>query len=167
MGKKTGRMEETDMKFAYGSSRKGDVAEALRHITEPAALLFSVANEEMLADRFESEEIIRLQLREYHYLDMGRSYIRINDDLHAWKREGDTYVLFLEKEGIYDVQFHFFDMNGKEYIQTAEITKEYKNKEKWAKKAIINVAKSGKFSSDRTIQQYADEIWNLKPLEIK
>ncbi len=87
------------------------------------------ANEEMLADRFESEEIIRLQLREYHYLDMGRSYIRINDDLHAWKREGDTYVLFLEKEGIYDVQFHFFDMNGKEYIQTAEITKEYKNKE--------------------------------------
>ena len=48
-----------------------------------------------------------------------------------------------------------------------EVDKAYKNKEKWAKKAIINVAKSGKFSSDRTIQQYADEIWNLKPLEIK
>ena len=32
--------------------------------------------------------------------------------------------------------------------------------------AIINVAKSGKFSSDRTIKEYADEIWNLKPCEI-
>ena len=49
----------------------------------------------------------------------------------------------------------------------AEVDKVYKNKEEWAKKAIINVAKSGKFSSDRTIQQYADEIWNLKPLKIE
>jgi len=53
--------------------------------------------------------------------------------------------------------------NGKFYWSD----KVYKNKEEWAKKAIINVAKSGKFSSDRTIQQYADEIWNLKPLKIE
>ncbi len=49
----------------------------------------------------------------------------------------------------------------------SEVDKVYKNKEEWAKKAIINVAKSGKFSSDRTIQQYADEIWDLKPLKIE
>ncbi len=36
------------MKFAYGSSKKGDVSEALRNITNPTALLFSVANEDML-----------------------------------------------------------------------------------------------------------------------
>ncbi len=36
------------MKIAYGSSKTGDVSEALKHITEPAALLFSVAKEEML-----------------------------------------------------------------------------------------------------------------------
>lgn len=48
-----------------------------------------------------------------------------------------------------------------------EVDKAYKNQKEWAKKAIINVAKSGKFSSDRTIQQYADEIWNLKPLKIE
>jgi glycogen phosphorylase len=33
----------------------------------------------------------------------------------------------------------------------------------WSRKAIINVACSGKFSSDRTIEEYAEEIWNLKP----
>ena len=33
----------------------------------------------------------------------------------------------------------------------------------WARKAILNVAGSGKFSSDRTIAQYASEIWHAKP----
>src|SRR5271165_2183975 len=39
----------------------------------------------------------------------------------------------------------------------------YRNPEEWAKKSILNIAGSGKFSSDRTIQQYADEIWGAKP----
>ena len=43
----------------------------------------------------------------------------------------------------------------------------YRDKNLWAKMAIMNVAKSGKFSSDRTIKQYADEIWGLKAQEIK
>ena len=33
--------------------------------------------------------------------------------------------------------------------------------------AVINTAKSGKFSSDRTIREYAKEIWNLKPMRIE
>jgi starch phosphorylase len=36
----------------------------------------------------------------------------------------------------------------------------------WAGKVILNVAGSGKFSSDRTISQYATEIWNAKPCPI-
>ncbi|MBS4960195.1 MAG: glycogen/starch/alpha-glucan phosphorylase [Clostridiales bacterium] len=38
----------------------------------------------------------------------------------------------------------------------------YRDQNRWAEMAIINVAKSGKFSSDRTIREYAEEIWNLK-----
>ena len=37
----------------------------------------------------------------------------------------------------------------------------YKNPDEWTKKSIINVAKSGRFSSDRTIKEYAKEIWNV------
>ena len=39
---------------------------------------------------------------------------------------------------------------------------QYKNEDLWVKKAIINVAKSGFFSSDRTIHEYNDKIWHLK-----
>ena len=43
----------------------------------------------------------------------------------------------------------------------------YRNKEGWAKSAILNVACSGKFTSDRTIQQYVDEIWHLDKVTLK
>jgi starch phosphorylase len=36
----------------------------------------------------------------------------------------------------------------------------------WARKAILNVASSGKFSSDRTIAEYAADIWHVKPCPV-
>ena len=40
----------------------------------------------------------------------------------------------------------------------------YADQEKWNRMSILNAANSGWFSSDRTIQQYADEIWKVDPL---
>ncbi len=52
------------------------------------------------------------------------------------------------------------DLN--EYIKVKEECFEgYENKKAWAKKMIINIAKTGFFSSDRTIKQYNDDIWKL------
>jgi starch phosphorylase len=49
-----------------------------------------------------------------------------------------------------------------DYCQTQDrISRLYYDKVSWVKKSIINVAKSGKFSSDRTIKEYAKEIWKL------
>ena len=42
----------------------------------------------------------------------------------------------------------------------------YADRDAWARKAILNVASSGKFSSDRTIAQYATEIWRAKPCPV-
>lgn len=51
------------------------------------------------------------------------------------------------------------------YIDTQEkVGKDFLNKASWGKKAILNVAHSGKFSSDRTIAEYAADIWNVKPV---
>ena len=43
----------------------------------------------------------------------------------------------------------------------------YANPDEWTRKAILNVAASGKFSSDRTIAEYAKEIWNAKPCPVR
>ena len=43
----------------------------------------------------------------------------------------------------------------------------FKDKTNWIKKSILNVAHAGKFSSDRTIRQYADEIWQVKSIPIE
>ncbi len=54
------------------------------------------------------------------------------------------------------------------YVDIQEkVSQVYKDKDNWAKMAVINTAKSGKFSSDRTIREYASEIWNIKPLHIE
>ncbi len=38
--------------------------------------------------------------------------------------------------------------------------------DEWARKAILNVAGSGKFSNDRTVSEYAAEIWNVQPCPV-
>jgi starch phosphorylase len=42
-----------------------------------------------------------------------------------------------------------------------KISEEYQDQDKWTEKAILNVANSGRFSSDRTISEYAKDIWNV------
>lgn len=54
------------------------------------------------------------------------------------------------------------------YIEAQDkVGEAYKNKTNWAKMAICNTARVGKFSSDRTIREYADEIWDLKSVPVK
>ena len=43
----------------------------------------------------------------------------------------------------------------------------YKDEKKWARSAMLNTAKSGKFSSDRTIEEYAKEIWHLEKVKVE
>jgi starch phosphorylase len=64
-----------------------------------------------------------------------------------------------------DYYMHLADLNS--YLTAdAQLSALYVDPDEWARKAIFNVAASGKFSSDRTIAEYADEIWNVKPCPI-
>jgi len=57
---------------------------------------------------------------------------------------------------------YFVCADFENYCQTQDqVSRMYMDKDEWAKKSIINVAQSGYFSSDRTIREYAKEIWNI------
>jgi glycogen phosphorylase len=58
--------------------------------------------------------------------------------------------------------FHLADLP--QYIEVnEEIDADFKNTQKWRQMAILNSARSNKFSSDRTIREYSSDIWNLQP----
>ncbi|MCK4790837.1 MAG: glycogen/starch/alpha-glucan phosphorylase, partial [Desulfobacteraceae bacterium] len=62
-----------------------------------------------------------------------------------------------------DYYLHLADFQS--YLETQEIaSRDYNDPSVWTKKAILNVARMAKFSSDRTISQYAREIWDLRPV---
>ena len=75
----------------------------------------------------------------------------------------DLYRLLME-EG--DHYFHLADFRSYAESQAAVSTL-YRNPQEWARKAILNVARMGHFSSDRTIHEYARDIWGIKPLSIR
>ena len=47
-----------------------------------------------------------------------------------------------------------------------KVSEAYRDKDNWARMSIINTARSGKFSSDRSIQTYCDNIWDTQPVKI-
>jgi starch phosphorylase len=78
--------------------------------------------------------------------------------------------------GVFEPLRHALLTGGDHYMHLADLTSYldadrrlcdlYANSNAWAHKAILNVAGSGKFSSDRTIAEYAADIWNVKPCPV-
>jgi len=64
-----------------------------------------------------------------------------------------------------DYYMHLADLNS--YVEAqARVGSLYAEPDAWARKAIINIACSGHFSSDRTIREYAAAVWNAKPCPV-
>ncbi|MDQ5979194.1 MAG: glycogen phosphorylase, partial [Verrucomicrobiota bacterium] len=71
---------------------------------------------------------------------------------HSLLNGGDPYLLLADFRSYCDAH--------------ARVDAAYRDKKKWAKMAILNTARMGKFSSDRTIREYAEQIWKLKPARV-
>ena len=80
----------------------------------------------------------------------------------------ELYNSLLERDGGTPADQYFILKDFRSYeAAQKEVEKAYKNEKKWAKMAMTQVAKVGKFSSDRTIQEYVDDIWHLDKVTIR
>ncbi|KAJ2816385.1 Non-essential glycogen phosphorylase, partial [Coemansia sp. 'formosensis'] len=69
--------------------------------------------------------------------------------IDAIMRGGDVYLLSVDFPS---------------YIEAHKAVEEaYRNHDEWVTKSILSVARMAKFSSDRSIQEYAEEVWNIEP----
>ena len=79
----------------------------------------------------------------------------------------ELYNSLLNGQGGQVADRYFILADFRSYVEAqSKITDFYKDKNAWAKSAILNVAHVGKFSSDRTIQEYVDDIWHLEKIDM-
>ena len=79
----------------------------------------------------------------------------------------DLYDSLLNTNSSDRADTYFILKDFRSYAQAQEnVEKAYRDKDSWAKMALLNTASCGKFTSDRTIQEYVDEIWKLDKVTV-
>ena len=80
----------------------------------------------------------------------------------------DLYNSLLMNQGGSKADMYFILKDFRSYAEAQKKVEEaYKDKEEWARKALLNTACCGKFTSDRTIQEYVDDIWHLDKIQVE
>ena len=100
----------------------------------------------------EIKEMIDLIDSGYFSINEPHIFQPLKDSLFGYGN--DRYFLFADLRMYHDI-----------HEKATELYRD--NRAEWNRKAVINIASSGKFSSDRTIKEYADAIWNIKPCKVK
>ena len=79
----------------------------------------------------------------------------------------DLYNSLLNTQCTQYADTYFILADFRSYVEAQKkINAAYADEKEWARKAILNIAASGKFSSDRTIQEYVDDIWHLDKITV-
>ena len=102
--------------------------------------------------------------------EIRRALTQLIDGTLAPEQPGlfrDLYhaLLFGDNGNMADPYFVLSDLRP--YVNTRElVNRDYRNRDEWAKKAIVNVARSYVFASDRTIKEYNEKIWHLDEVQL-
>ncbi len=94
---------------------------------------------------------------------------RVIDSLKngTWSSNPDEFQLIYNDLLLRNDEFYVLaDFDAYVYAQR-QVEARYRDESNWARTMLINIAQSGYFSSDRTIKEYADQIWGLRPIPFK
>ena len=147
----------------------GANVEMVEEMGEDNAFIFGLSADEVInyeqhggynpMDIFNSDQDIRhvlMQLINGYYAPQDPELFR------------DLYDSLLNTNNSDRADTYFILKDFRSYAEThAKIEAVYRDEKQWAKKALWNTACSGKFSSDRTIQEYVDDIWHLDKMTVE
>ena len=147
----------------------GANVEIVEEVGEENAFIFGLSSEEVINyeqrggynpnDIFNSDPDIRKVLMQL----INGTFAQGDPDLFR-----PLYNSLLNTQNSSRADTYFILKDFRSYAEAHErIEEAYKDEKRWAKMAMLNVASAGKFTSDRTIQEYVDDIWHLDKVTIK
>ncbi len=146
----------------------GANVEIVEEVGEENAFIFGMSSDEVIAHErnrdydpmqiFNQDQDIRKVL-----MQLINGFYSPNDP----ELFRDLYNSLLNTQCTQYADTYFILKDFRSYVEAQKrVMKAYQDETGWAKSAILNVAHSGKFSSDRTIQEYVDDIWKLKKITV-
>lgn len=147
----------------------GANVEIVEEVGEENAFIFGLRSDEVIQyeknggyypmDIFNNDQDIRKVLMQL----INGTYA--NGDMEMFR---DIYDSLLNTKSSERADTYFILKDFKPYAEAhRRVEAAYRDEKRWAKMAILNTASCGKFTSDRTIQQYVDEIWHLDKVQIE
>ena len=135
----------------------------------PRTFIFGLSSDEVIAyennggynpmDIFNSDQDVRDVLMQL----INGFYSKNDPELFR-----DIYNSLLNTQSTSKADTYFILKDFRSYAEAQERVEQcYKKEKEWAHKAILNVAAAGKFSSDRTIREYVDELWHLDKIDLR
>ena len=146
----------------------GANVEIVEEVGEENAFIFGMSSDEVIEheqkrdynpmDIFNQDQDIRKVL-----MELINGFYSPNDP----ELFRDLYNSLLNTQCTQFADTYFILADFRSYAEAQKrVMEAYKDEEGWAKSAILNVANSGKFSSDRTIQEYVDDIWHFDKVTV-
>ncbi|MBR6697049.1 MAG: glycogen/starch/alpha-glucan phosphorylase [Lachnospiraceae bacterium] len=147
----------------------GANVEIVKEVGEENAVIFGLSSDEVIryeneggynpVDIYNSDEAIRKVVDQL----VDGTYSNGDPDMFR-----DLYNSLLNTYSSSKADTYFILKDFRSYADAhQEIDKKYKNKSEWAKSVMLNTALSGKFSSDRTIEDYVKDIWHLEKVKVE
>ena len=146
----------------------GANVEIVEEVGQENAFIFGLSSQEVI----DFEQNNQYKPREIYETD--RDIKKVVDQLIDGTYSGGNQELFqelysslLDSNGYERADQYFILKDFHSYAEAQKaVDAAYRDRQAWAKMAMLNVAKSGKFSSDRTIEEYAKEIWKLEKVRL-
>ncbi len=146
----------------------GANVEIVEEVGEENAFIFGLSADEVM--RYEREGGYNPMDYFNNDPDIRRVLTQLIDGTYSPEDPGlfrEIYDSLLNTNGGDKADAYFVLADFKSYVEAQRKVEEaYKDQTRWAKMAMMNVACSGKFSSDRTIHEYVDEVWHLDQVKV-